>query len=77
MPIPSLLDHYILLAQTEGWGQYTRERLKQMAKDCPEMYRDYPQLVAQSLTTGPALASHTTLSLPTSSPSASTAPPIP
>lgn len=46
-----LLAHYIQLAQTEGWGLYTRERLKVLARE--PMYADFPALVSQALAVSP------------------------
>lgn len=49
----NLLAHYIRLAQLPGWGQYTRERLKELARE--PMYADFPRLVTEAMsTTSPA-----------------------
>lgn len=61
-----LLQHYVCLAQIEGWGRYTRERLTLLAKD--PLYADLPQLVTEALAILPA---------PSSSPMAETATPTP
>jgi len=48
----NLLQHYIRLAQLPGWGQYTRERLKELARD--PQFSDFPQLVREALAALPA-----------------------
>ncbi len=48
----NLLAHYIRLAQLPGWGQYTRERLKELAKN--SQFADFPQLVREALDALPA-----------------------
>lgn len=34
----TLVEHYMVLAMTEGWGQYTRERLKELEALDPRLY---------------------------------------
>jgi len=51
----NLLQHYIRLAQLPGWGQYTRERLKELAKD--PQFADFPRCVAEALAVSPVATS--------------------
>jgi hypothetical protein len=60
----NLLEHYVRLAQTQGWGQYTRERLKVVARE--PGFENFPELVRQALAA---------LSAPSSSPTAAAANP--
>lgn len=62
-----LLQHYIRLAQTEGWGQYTRERLQQLARE--PMYANFPTLVTQALAVSPPQSSLPTASIHDTPPS--------
>ncbi len=58
----NLLAHYIRLAQLPGWGQYTRERLNQLAKD--PQFADFPRSVREALDALPVASSSPTESGP-------------
>lgn len=44
-----LLTHYTALAKTPGWRAYVWDRVKEMARECPELYRELPQLLAEKM----------------------------
>lgn len=48
-PLTDLLAHYAALAKTPGWREYTWDRVKEIARDCPELYRDLPQQLAEKM----------------------------
>lgn len=62
-----LLQHYIRLAQTKGWGKYTWARLELLAKE--PMYSDFPTLVTQALAVSPQPSSLPTAPIPGTPPS--------
>lgn len=49
----ALLQHYITMAQQPGWREYTWHRIKQMARDNPELYADFPTRITDALSTKP------------------------
>lgn len=44
-----LLDHYTRLAALPGWREYVWARVKELARDCPELYGSFPALVTPAL----------------------------
>ncbi len=44
-----LLAHYVTLAKEPGWKAYTWDRVKQLARDCPELYADFPELLTDAM----------------------------
>lgn len=54
--LQKMLDWYVHLAQAPGWKDYVWQRVKEMARDHPDLYRDLPALlVAKMKTTGMGL----------------------
>ena len=44
-----LLAHYITLSKLPGWKAYAWDRVKQLARDCPELYADFPELLTDAM----------------------------
>ena len=44
-----LLAHYVRLAQIPGWKHYVWNRVKEMARACPELYGSFPQLLTDCM----------------------------
>ena len=44
-----LLAHYVRLAQNPGWKHYVWNRVKEMARECPELYGSFPQLLTDCM----------------------------
>ncbi len=44
-----VLEQYARLGPLDGWKQYVWAQVKQLAHDCPELYRDLPQLLTEKI----------------------------
>jgi hypothetical protein len=44
-----LLAHYIHLGALPGWKEYVWHQVKTMAKETPELFGDFPELLTRAL----------------------------
>ncbi len=45
----ALLDHYIRMAQIPGAKAHAWHRVNELAKQCPELYRDLPARLTEAM----------------------------
>jgi hypothetical protein len=43
-----LLASYIAKSKLPGWKAYVWHRVQEMARECPELYADFPELIKQA-----------------------------
>ncbi len=46
----SLLAHYLQLAKQDAFKLYAWAQVKQLARDCPDLYADSPKLLTAAMT---------------------------
>ena len=49
----ALLTFYVQLIQQDGWKEYAWNRVKQMARDCPELYSHFPAAIKAAMNPAP------------------------
>ena len=45
----AMFDYYVERAQEPGWTDYVVYRVQCMARDCPELYRAFPEKLNRAL----------------------------
>ena len=45
----SMFDYYVERAQEPGWTEYVIYRVQCMARDCPVLYRAFPEKLTRAL----------------------------
>lgn len=53
-----MLAHYTALALLPGWKGHVWHRIKEMARDCPELYADLPHDVTEATNQPPTGENH-------------------